>query len=115
MQLAYSIDHVSQIGRAEPQHLYSLNNLFSNHVAEGEVRLCLCNEVPQAKKHLQDCMETFQQSVTEGRTDHDLVLRRKERRNKERENRNKNITKDQHTLICVFIVIIGMRQRLFTA
>lgn len=53
--------------QSRTQHLYSLNNLFSNHAAEGEVRLCLWNEAPQAKKHLQDCTETFQWSVTEGR------------------------------------------------
>lgn len=57
VQLAYSIDHVSLIGRAEPQHLYSLNDLFSNDTTEAKVRLCLQSSTGQ--KHLKDCTETF--------------------------------------------------------
>lgn len=66
MQPTIRIDRVTLTVRAEPQHLYSLDNLFSNHRAQGEVSLCLQREAPQCEKHQLNRTETSPQSVTVG-------------------------------------------------
>lgn len=119
MQLAYSIDHVSLTGRAEPLHLYSLNNLFSNHREEGKVSLCLWNEVPWARNTCKITWKLFngawrnEGAERKGRPGHDLLYRKRKGGGKVREvlNQKQTIVK----LAVHFVRLIGMRNKLFIA